>query len=194
MANTCINQIKITGDLKDLKTIHDKIENALRNGTNGYHRLNAKDFLSLFNVEKKCIPHDLREDITDIDEIKDDVLRIWSESSWNFKQEIWRALRTKFPEIKIYYLAEEFGNDVFETNDPTGTFFPQKFALDYEQVGNPDAGIEYFNSEEDLLKFCRKTFKKRYSSAENVKKKLDTYLWKQHEDNFAVLHEITNAD
>ena len=194
MANTCFNQIKITGSQKDLTKIYDAIKKALEDNESSFSWLEASDFLELFGIKKKNIPSDLREAITDIKEIQDGVLKISSESSWNFKPDIWRALRTVFHDIDIYYLAEEFGCEIFVTNDTTETMFPVKYALDFDFEGYPEPGVNYFNSEEELLDFCRKVFKKNYRSAEEVEKKLDDWLRENSEDNFAVLHEIEYAE
>ena len=117
MANTCINQLKLTGPTKDLKKIHDELDKLLRDKGNPCHWLEAIDMLKHFNVNKKYWPGDLRCAITEINEIKDGVLTIWTESSWNFKADVWRTFRSKFHNIDIYYLEEEFGCDIFRTND-----------------------------------------------------------------------------
>lgn len=73
-----------------------------------------------------------------------------------------------------------------------------KYALDfnYEESDNPDyeCAIEYFNTEEELLAFCKKVFNKKYNSAEEIEKKLSVFLEKKCECNYAVLHEIEYAE
>ena len=198
MANTCCNKLKLTGPKKDLKKIHDELDALLRNNGNAYHWLEAKDMLKHFQVPERLWPSDMRCAITDVEDIKDDVLVIWTESSWNFKSDVWRAFRSKFHDVDIYYLEEEFGCDIFRTNDTTETMFPEKFALDfnYEESDDSDnnCAIEYFNSEEELLAFCKKVFRKKYKSAEDVDKKLNRYLEKKNDCNYAVLHEIEYAE
>ena len=149
---------------------------------------------TLLNI-KPSNDGDYREEITGVKDIENNVLTIESESSWDFKSDVWRTIKKKFPSLSIYYQAEEFGCDVFNTNDPSGKFFPTKWALDWNQEGNEKCeGIDYFNSDKELLDFCSSTFGKTFDSTQSVASELSDILEEENEDNYAVLHEISVAD
>lgn len=109
--------------------------------------------------------------------------------------DFFKALRERFPDLEIRYLAECFEDDLFETNDMEGEFFPERYALDFETSLVPDADpVYYFNGEKDLLDFVEKTFKTRYSSAISVAANLEEDLFEEDQDAFVSLHaaEVTS--
>ena len=53
------------------------------------------------------------------------------ESAWSEPSEVRMFIKKKLPGLKIYYQAEESGMCIFETNDKDGTYFPEKWILDW---------------------------------------------------------------
>lgn len=108
--------------------------------------------------------------------------------------DFFKALRERFPDLEIRYLAECFEDDLFETNDMEGEFFPERYALDFETYLVPDADpVYYFNGEKELLDFVKETFDREYGSAASVAANLEEDLYEKDETAFVSLHtaEVT---
>lgn len=73
-------------------------------------------------------------------------------TAWCEQEGVRQAIQTKFPSIKVYYIEEEPGCDVYYTNDNNGDFFPEKYLLDGEEV------YEYFESLDDLSEYLNSRF------------------------------------
>jgi hypothetical protein len=54
-------------------------------------------------------------------------------------------LQTVFPSLKIYYQTEELGMCLFQTNDNDGTYFPEKWLLDFCDESRNLYLYEYFH-------------------------------------------------
>lgn len=59
------------------------------------------------------------------------ILRLTVESAWGEMDETRHFIQSKYPGLKIIYQAEESGMCIFETNDKDGTYFPEKWILDW---------------------------------------------------------------
>lgn len=73
-----------------------------------------------------------RGEISDY-ELEDDVLTINTETAWSEMTETRHFTESVFPGMKIYYIEEEGGCDVYNTNDTVGMFFSDRYYLDSEQ-------------------------------------------------------------
>lgn len=190
MANICINSIRIEGPEKDLLTLKDHI-NAVRKDKKSSHYRNL--YLLLLRLgypESEAKKLDIREDFTGGDaEIENGILRLDTESAWSFQSSGWEAVRKKFPAVSIYYLAEELGNGLFETNDTARRHFPYKYCLDWwdEEEGNGET--EYFNDDCSLIEYVHEHFDSAVSTFEQAEKALQT-INETPLDSYANLTEI----
>lgn len=69
------------------------------------------------------------------------------ESAWSEAYEVRHFIEEKFPDIKLYFQCEESGCGVYQTNDETGQYFPEKYYLWVE-----DDETKYFDDIESLIK------------------------------------------
>lgn len=69
-------------------------------------------------------------------------LCFWVESAWRELSEWRNFLNEKFPLLHFFYVAEELGSDVFETNDIDHHFFVDKYIV------NLGDGNEYYTCDE----------------------------------------------
>lgn len=69
-------------------------------------------------------------------------LCFWVESAWRELSEWRHFLNEKFPGLQFYYVSEELGCEVFETNDIDHHFFAEKYIVD---LGD---GSEYYKCDE----------------------------------------------
>lgn len=68
-----------------------------------------------------------------------------TEHAWSRPFEVDDLLESRYPGLKVYFLEEELGMGVFQTNDCAGEFFTETVIIDCE-----DEGMEYFREEEAL--------------------------------------------
>lgn len=190
MSNTCMNTIRIEGPEKDLLDLKDHI-NAVRKDEKAKHYRNL--YLLLLRLgypQSEAEEFDIREDFTGGDaEIENGILKLDTESAWRFQSSGWEAVRKKFPAVSIYYLAEELGNDIFETNDTARRHFPYKYCLDWwdEQEGNGET--EYFADDCSLIEYVHDNFDSAVGTFEQAQKALQSYN-KSPYDSYANLTEI----
>ena len=91
--------------------------------------------------------------------------------------------------MSIYYLAEELGNCIFETNDTARRHFPYTYCLDWwdEEIG--DGETEYFNEDSSLIEYVHDHFDSTVATFEQAKKALRAYN-DSPDDSYANLTEI----
>lgn len=73
-----------------------------------------------------------RGEITDFEKNNDGTLEIYMSCAWAEQSETRHFLEATLS-LKIYYCDEEPGCGVYETNDTTGKYFPDRFLLDNEE-------------------------------------------------------------
>lgn len=79
-----------------------------------------------------------------------EVLKIEAQEAWSvtdFKD----LLESHYENMKVYYLTEELGCQVYETNDSAGKYFDDKFLVDSYVDG--DGEMEYFKTKEEALEY-----------------------------------------
>ena len=63
-------------------------------------------------------------------EMEDDVLTLNTETAWAEMSEARHFIESCFPGMKIYYIEEESGCEIFNTNDSEGIYFKDRYYLD----------------------------------------------------------------
>lgn len=92
------------------------------------------------------------------------VLSFSCEEAWG-ATDFRHALQRIFDDITIYYQVEEFGDDVFATNDSEGKYFRDQYYVEIDIEGVWDC--EYFSSKEDADKFISKHTKGKIKSVDD---------------------------
>ena len=82
-------------------------------------------------------------------ELEDDVLTLNTETAWAEMQETRHFIESCFSDMKIYYIEEESGCEIFNTNDSEGIYFKDRYYLD----GFDDS--EYFETLEEAAKYVK---------------------------------------
>lgn len=83
------------------------------------------------------------------------ILRFWAEERWGL-QDFHELLKQKFPDIKVYWIVEEPGCEVYCTNDKEGKYFPERFWVDTAQDDIYQS--EYFSTEEAMYKWLNEKY------------------------------------
>lgn len=176
----------ITNDEKEAKNLY----NAIHDIDKRRNPLAKSDFGRLWlgcfvkqlagDENKLCC----RGEITDYDyETLDDdyVVKIHQETAWGEQTDVRELIEKTFPSVKVLYIVEEPGCEVFLTNDEEGRFFPERFALD----GSEDH--EYFETLEQVVKYLKEHYNIVADSAEEINNALDKYN-EEHEDDDEYLY------
>ena len=84
-------------------------------------------------------------------------------------------IEKNYPSISIYFLEEELGMDIFQTNDEAREYFKQQIIIDEESEG-----MEYY-TEEDAFKHLSKLAGKPIKTWEEAEFFLEAYNETQDE-------------
>lgn len=72
------------------------------------------------------------------------ILKLIVESAWGEMDETRHFLQSTFPTLEIYFQTEEPGMCIFQTNDATGAYFPERWLLDWNDEKENLFIYEYF--------------------------------------------------
>ena len=116
------------------------------------------------------------------------VLRFYAEERWGL-QDFEELLRQKFPDIKVYWIVEECGCEVYCTNDREGKYFPERYWVDTCIDGIYKS--EYFQFESSVYKWLHDITNGRVKCEEDVEKFNADYEDSGTDDeNFIYVHEF----
>ena len=76
--------------------------------------------------------------------LQEEILRMNVESAWGEMDETRHFLQSTFPSLEIYFQTEEPGMCIFQTNDATGAYFPERWLLDWNDEKENLFIYEYF--------------------------------------------------
>ena len=126
-----------------------------------------------------------RGEITDFS-LDGNVLTINQETAWCEQEGVREIIERTYPSIKVYFMAQESGCDVFCTNDASGDYFPERYFLD----SNED--WEYFETLEDAAAFVSKVVEHDVEpNVTAIQEALDACVEKHDdEDMFYSFHEF----
>ena len=148
MPNWAYTNYVVQGDTSEVAALHKTIHDLEARGEsylpNGFGKLWLGNLVSILGGDWEKIY--CRGHILDYS-LQEDILRMNVESAWDEPSETRHFLQTVFPSLKIYYQTEEPGMCIFQTNDHDGTYFPEKWLLDWCDEKKDLYFYEYF---EDL--------------------------------------------
>lgn len=184
MANIASVAYAIEGSEESLKKIAEAIIKAVHSKDKRYEMYQAAEYLKLPITDGIS----LGGEIEDEPELENGVLRFWSEERWGL-QDFADLLEEKFPDIKVYWIVEEPGCEVYCTNDWEGKYFPERYYVDtcIDDIYNS----EYFQTEEAAYAWLDKLTNGRVKSKEDVEKFNADYEDSGTDDvNFIYVHEF----
>ena len=114
------------------------------------------------------------------------VLMFYGEERWGL-QDFHTLLKQKFPDIKVYWVVEESGCEVYCTNDKEGKYFPERYWVDTAQDDIYQS--EYFSTEEAMYKWLNEKY--------GVKSEEEVEAWNANyedsgtdDENFIYIHKF----
>lgn len=180
MANICNTTYEIYGTKEELNKLKNSLEKAKEIAKND------KD-----NYEKTPWVSDLYKAITgkaDYDNFaegdgnmffiscEDERIVIDMDSKWAKVEEFEDILNKYFEDLSIFYITEEFGCGIWETNDTKGDVFEGKY---YAEI---DGDGDYFNNDDELLEYVNDYFEEYAEGEHNFK---DVKSFKEFCDNLS---------
>lgn len=186
MANMASVPYAIEGSSESLDKILAAISLAVATDDNKYEEYKA--CLNLGFTEAELEGKRLGGEISEEPKIKDGALRFWSEERWGL-QDFEELLRQKFPDIKVYWVVEEAGCEVYCTNDKEGKYFPDRYYADVCIDGVYES--EYFITEESMWNWLTQIAFCGIRSMEDVEKFNADYEDSGTDDeNFIQIHKF----
>lgn len=183
MANIASVAYAIEGPQETLEKIKKAIVDAM-NSTDHYY----EEYVACINLGYSPIGLDecsLGGEITEEPDLNDGVLRFWTEERWGL-QDFHKLLKKLFPDIKVYWIVEEPGCEVYCTNDREGYYFRERYCVDTCIDGNYQS--DYFTAEENVYRWLNEISKGR------VKNLQDTVEFNENAEDaedFISIHEFT---
>lgn len=163
MANYCYNTIRVTGTKEAVGKIHNVLKECDKTSS-----LSVYDFLSahgytekqLENVDRRDYINDFDPDISKSTEQDKFYFDMTTESAWGPNLTMFFVLaKQKYDgQIKLCYISEEQGNEIFQTNDLNGSIWADKYYIDYRLDDEEVMGSAYFSYKEELVDFVRENF------------------------------------
>ena len=90
--------------------------------------------------------------------------------------EVFTLIEKAIPGLKVWYMAEEEGMEIYETNDRDGIYFPERYIL------RTDWDTEYYKELSQVLKIASEELKQDIHAKEELEKAIeDLDDWAFHE-------------
>ncbi len=149
MPNWCITNYAITGDTRDIRSLYRKMKNLQDRPEsllpNGFGKTWLGNLVKRLGGNPNSIS--CRGEWMNLSLRDANTLLFDTESAWSRAEEVEQIISNNY-DVSIWFLSEEFGCGIFETNDEDGTFFPEQFIID-RPVHD---GCEYYTEEAFLQK------------------------------------------
>lgn len=184
MANMASVAYAIEGPKEVLEEIFEAIVVAVNLDSCKWEEYSAAKYLKLpINDDTR-----LGGEIYDAPILKDDVLRFYAEERWGL-QDFAELLEKHFPLIKVFWVVEEPGMEIYCTNDREGKYFPERYWVDTCIDGIYKS--EYFEIEEKVYEWLDNITHGRVKSKEDVEAFNADYEDSEASDeNFIYVHEF----
>lgn len=151
MPNWCTTSYVITGSTDDVRDLYEKMRSLEESGQslveNGLGKTWLGNLVILLGEDWKNIY--CRGWWENLDKDSDDgALRFEVMSAWCELAEIRSFICGKYPSLEIYFVSEEPGMGIYETNDANSEYFPARYYF-----ARPDDCEPYEYEEEGLEEF-----------------------------------------
>ena len=192
MPNWCITDYKCVGDPKEVRALHKVLKYIDRRKTtivrNGFGKWWLGNLVT--KLGGKWEDYRCRGEIIDYS-LDGEILVITQWTAWCEQEGVRKIIEEKFPSIKVYYREEEPGCGVYDTNDTTGCYFPERFFLD-----NTNEPLYFETIEEAADCVSEIVGYKVAATVDDIQEALDKYIELQENPNdvFYSLHEFEVID
>ena len=169
MPNWCITGVRVTGPKDEVKKLYNMMKNLeemdkslLDNGFGTAWYGNLVHILGGDWNKVYC-----RGSWSDLNLMGDDVLAWNDETAWGPMTEVFGLIEKTIPGLKVWYMAEEEGMEIYETNDRDGIYFPERYIL------RTDWDTEYYEELSQVLKIASDKLKRDIATKEELEKAIE---------------------
>lgn len=185
MANYCYNSIRVTGENEAVEHFHILLQACdSLNDLSVYHFLSAHGYTEneLRDVDRRDYINDYDPEISRDTKTGNYYFDMATETAWapNLTMLFVLAKQKYDGKIKLCYISEEQGSEIFQTNDLNGTTWADKYYMDYCLNNDKEMGAEYFSSKEELLDYVKKYFKVEATINDNLQTIANRIMRKYH--------------
>ena len=201
MANNCSTQIRFYGNEEAIGDLLKRVKYAISEGV-GEEIKGCREQYWLGNVTREFGIDFEAEEISvrgSIDCVDEDTNTIYTDTAWVPKLQMWNAIIAKHysddsgePLIYFDWLAEEFGCDIYCTNN-ISEFSGMNYCVDYWIGDNAD--MDYGFDEDDILEIINNALEEAdmkpigsISEVEDMYDELDEHGW------FISVHELEEVN
>ena len=146
MPNWCYTSYVIDGKRKEVQSLFSKMNNLERRKKslvdNGFGKTWLGNLVTKLGADWQKVY--CRGSWSDLD-WNGAILRFNTETAWGPMTEVFKFIKSIYPSLEIYYMAEEDGNGVYCSNDVEGRYFRDRYRIEY------DCDYEYFTTIEGVL-------------------------------------------
>lgn len=105
-------------------------------------------------------------------------------SAWSQLEELRQFIKSKYPNIQIYYRSEEPGEILYETNDKDGCYFSERYIMDFLD------GPAYFNNLVEAAEYVSIKTGKEVKTEDEIEAALDELEENEREKNDDVYYSF----
>jgi hypothetical protein len=191
MPNWCTTNYVITGNVDEIDNVYGimrQIEETPNPSTDFHPWLG--DLVTAMEGNWKDVR--CRGEWTCLERTSNNTIEFLTETAWCPMNEVLDLVCSKYPTLRYYYMAEEPGFEIFETNDELGMYFTDICYLD---VKSPDGQFfkMYFDDETKAFKMLSDTLGISIETAEDIAA-LDNEWRELHDDCFCIFRSIDLAN
>lgn len=135
MANICNTTYVLTGDKKRLEEVYNEV-NKIMLDTAKSKEIEYVELKTLFRQVDPTNSERIIHINKDFD-AKEPTVTIETENKWTRDDSTPLSFRTLYPELKVWFLSEELGYGIYETNDAEGKYIPKhhhQFRMEKENI------------------------------------------------------------
>ncbi len=191
MPNWCITRYKCCSQGDEAQQLYDIMKglqdaevSRLPNGFGTNWLGNLVDALGADPKEVGC-----RGSWNDL-QLYEDCLSFYTETAWYRCTEVEDLIRETFPDLNIYFMCEEPGMAIYETNDSSGQYFPEEYIIEVE-------GEEDYYTAASAIDMFSDFFDDNFESMKDVMASVDKYNENAEAEDFddqIYVHEISVID
>lgn len=189
MPNWCDTSYKCVGDSKEIRELNSVLKYLENCNTsilpNGFGKMWLGNLIYKLDGDWEALK--CRGEIIDFS-VDGNVLTINQQTAWCEQEDVRKIIEKAYPSIKVYYMEQEPGCEVFDTNDASGEYFPERYLLDFQE------DCEYFETIDEAAKFVSKKIGHEIeSNVTAIHNEISKYIEeheKRNEDIFFSFYEI----
>ena len=156
MPNWCMTSYALMGERKEVRCLYDTMRSLQDMKTplvpNGFGVTWLGCLVKALGKDPQSVY--CRGSWSNLKLSEEGVLTFDTEHAWSRPAEVELLIESSFPSVKIYFLEEELGMDIFQTNDESGQYFKEQIIIDEESEG-----MEYYTEEEAFKRISELTGK-----------------------------------